>query len=442
MNNPKPEEIAIVLSPEQSQVREDVRAGRNILVTGAAGTGKSFLLKLINEDSAGTLGICASTGIAALGVGGMTIHSWAGVGIADKPAKQIAENLLSRKNEAYSRITRYKRLAIDEVSMIGSHLFTVLDHVFRLVRNEPQAPFGGMQIILFGDFLQLPPVGQAEDGTRFCFESPSWNEARIKVSMLTKVFRQEDAAFSSALNDLRTGTITPAARALLNSRHHRYVKDLRDPNPEIRAVIVHTHNADVDTINRDILRKLLGETKKFHAIDTGREPQLATLQKNCLAPAELALKVGAQVMLLKNLDPLGGLANGSIGIVTGFAKFGGMPMVKFTNGKISTLEPEEWSIKDGEICMATRQQVPLRLAWAITSHKCQGMTLDKIEVHLENVFEDGQAYVALSRAKTLEGLFIRSGGRASIRANSDAVEFYRRALAGEEPTPAKEFQLV
>lgn len=432
----------ITLSTEQEIVRADIRAGRNTLITGSAGTGKSTLLKVIREDSCGTLGICASTGIAAVAVGGMTVHSWAGVGIADRPAKDIAAGLLSKKNEAYTRILRYKRLAIDEVSMIGSHLFTTLDWVFRHVRKELEAPFGGMQLVLFGDFLQLPPVGQAEDGTRFCFESPSWEQARIKVAMLTKVFRQQDAAFSSALNDIRVGNLTPSARELLNSRHYGHVSDLADPSPEIKPVIVHTHNAEVDAINREILYKLPGDIKTFNASDSGRERELQTLQKNCLAPAELILREGAQVMLLKNLDPLGGLANGSIGIVTGFAVFGGMPTVKFANGITRTIERAEWSIKDGDRVLALRIQVPLRLAWAITAHKSQGMTIDKIEVHLGGVFEDGQAYVALSRARTLGGLYIRSGGRASIRANRDAVEFYRRALAGEDPVKPKEFQLV
>lgn len=436
----------IELSEEQAAVQQLVQGGRNVLITGSAGTGKSFLLRAILGDSKGTMGVSASTGIAAVNVGGMTVHSWAGVGIADQPAKRIAGMLMSRKGEAYQRITRYKRLAIDEVSMIGSHLFTTLDQVFRLVRREPEAPFGGMQLVLFGDFLQLPPVGQANDGTRFCFESPSWLDANIQTAMLTRVFRQEDAVFSSALNDIRLGILSASARELLNSRHigHHGEAAVPDPRPELRAVIVHTHNADVDAINREWLAKLPGASKTYMATDSGIPSALAVIQKNCLAPAELELREGSQVMLLKNLDPLAGFANGSVGVVTGFSTFGGYPTVKFSNGISRTIEKEDgkWEIKEGETVLAKRVQVPLRLAWAITAHKSQGMTLDKIEVHLDRAFEDGQAYVALSRARTLDGLFIRSGGRDCIRANADAVEFYRRALAGETVVEAKPFALT
>lgn len=416
--------VNISLSEEQENVIKAVLNGENILITGSAGTGKSTLLRELKSRIPETLPVAASTGISAINVSGMTIHSWAGIGLGTDSAAVIAKRLMENKNEAYFRIKNYKRLAIDEISMISGKLFNLLNEVFQIVRKS-DAPFGGMQMILIGDFLQLPPVikrAEDEEQGKFAFESTAWRAAGIKVAMLTRVFRQSDEAFSTALNEIRVGEPSDAARALLNARYR-----VHDEFSHIEPVLVHTHNVDVDSANADRLAAEPGDSEYFQARDTGRPGPLATLQANCLAPETLELKIGAQVMLLKNVDVPGGLANGSIGKVTEFSKTLKLPTVTFPNGRIFQADFDKFEIKDGGEVLACRSQIPLRLAWAITVHKSQGMTLDKIKVHLANVFEDGQAYVALSRARTAEGLFIQSGSRKNIRANRAAVEFYRTA---------------
>lgn len=419
--------VEITLSDDQRAVMDATERGESLLVTGSAGTGKSTLLREMDLKYQGSLSVCASTGIAAVNVGGLTIYSWAGIGIGigigDDTAANIAERLEKRRGEAYHRIRNYKMLAIDEISIISGKIFNLLDGVFQAVRKNGK-PFGGMQLILFGDFLQLPPViksAEEEAEGKFCFQSRAWKSAGIKVAMLKQVYRQKDQVFSSALNEIRMGEPSEAAYALLKARYNAL-----DEAPQIEPVLVHTHNADVDMANSERLMKIDGAEERYRAHDFGKPGPLATLQSNCLAPETLKLKIGAQVMLLKNLDPSGGLANGSIGKVTGFTKTK-LPQVEFTNGLTIDVDTEKFEIKSGGEVLASRTQIPLRLAWAITVHKSQGMTLDKIQVHLANVFEDGQAYVALSRASKAEGLFIKSGNRGNIRANSVAVEFYRKA---------------
>jgi ATP-dependent DNA helicase PIF1 len=422
---PAPKPIPpVILSPEQESCITAALRGDNILITGSAGTGKSTILREMQKRLPGDLPITASTGIAAINVGGMTLHSWAGIGIGEGTAEEIAKRLIDRKGDAYWRIKNHTRLAIDEISMISGRLFNLLDGVFQAVRKNGK-PFGGLQLILFGDFLQLPPVIknlQEEEEGKFAFQSKSWTEAKIKVAMLTKVWRQSDQLFSTALNEIRVGEPSEAARALLNARWHQ-----QDADTSIRPIIVHTHNIDVDQINEEHLSKIDLPPEIYQSVDKGFPGPLAILQKNCLAPETLRLKVGAQVMLLKNLDILNGFGNGSMGTITEFSAGLRLPMVRFTNGKTLTIDHADFEMKDGQTVLASRNQIPLRLAWAITAHKSQGMTLDKIEVHLEKVFEDGQAYVALSRARTADGLYIQSGSKKNIRANKAAVEFYRTA---------------
>lgn len=409
----------ITPSGEQQEALDYIRNGRNVLITGSAGTGKSTILKKLAEES--EIEVAASTGISAVNVGGMTINSWAGLGLGDREPEDIAKDLLDGRTRACKRILKAKRLAIDEVSMIHANLFELTDKVFRLVRKA-DVPFGGIQLILFGDFLQLPPVSKERFGKIFAFQSQAWRDAKIKVQMLTQVFRQEDAEFSSALNNVRIGNLTPDVLRILRSRYRA-----QDTKEGISPVIVYTHNADVEAVNNRKLDEMEGKPKVFESIDEGEPGPLETIRKNCLAPAELRLKVGAQVMLLKNVNPLDGLANGSIGKVVSFQPETGMPVVKFQRGGILTMEVHTWEIKAGDDVLASRTQIPLRLAWAITAHKSQGMTLDKIQVHLDKAFEYGQAYVALSRSRTLEGLFIESTKRGCIKAHPDAVNFYTRA---------------
>lgn len=419
----------IQLSEEQLSVREKLRDKKNLLITGSAGTGKSTLLKHLVDACDGRLPVTATTGIAAVGVSGMTLHSWAGIGLADDEPKALAARIVNKKGEALERIREYNRIAIDEISMMSRELFDKVDWVFRYVRKVHDVPFGGMQLVMFGDFLQLPPVtrGAVDDRNRFCFSAEAWRAAQVETCMLTKVFRQADADWSQALNEIRVGKLTKKTLQMLADRHNSYGKP-KDTMPDIRAVTVFTHNADVDMFNHDELEKIKNPEQVFEACDSGDQRFIEQLKKHCLAPTRLTLKIGAQVMLLKNLDPMNGLGNGSVGVVIGFSKFSREPQVKFANGMVRTLDRAKWEVKNCGTTLATRQQIPLRLAWAITVHKSQGMTLDKIEVHLKRAFEDGQAYVAMSRARTIEGLFIKNGNRDCIRANAEALAFYNGTL--------------
>lgn len=407
----------IQLSSEQEAVLLSIASGNNVLVTGSAGTGKSTILRELSRRYGGSLAITASTGIAAVNVGGMTIHSWAGLGLGEMSAEELAEQIYSRRGKVYRRIVSTERLAIDEISMIHGDLFQKIEQVFRVIR-ENHRPFGGMQLILFGDFLQLPPVSKQEE-CKFAFQSNAWASADIRVHCLKQVFRQQDQAFAAALNEIRLGNLSEDVRRMLRDR-----LNAEDPNPDVKAVTIYTHNTDVDATNLAELQKLPGPEKQYAAADTGEPSALKTLQKNCLAPEILRLKTGAQVMLLQNIDPIAGLANGSIGTVIAFDSLYGHPVVRFQNETVLTMDYHHWSLKNGDEILAERRQFPLRLAWAISAHKSQGMTLDKVAVHLDRAFECGQSYVALSRAKSLAGLFIRSSKIGCIRAHPEAVKFY------------------
>lgn len=411
------------LSEEQLAVLSDINGIKNILVTGSAGTGKSFLLKAIRKqflDNKINLAVCGSTGIAAVNVNGLTLHTWAGLGLAKGDPEVIVEKIRQNK-KAFSNLTRINHLALDEISMISGSLFQKLDKVFRMVRGRLDEPFGGMQLIMFGDFLQLPPVStSAKRPEKFAFQTKAWKDAKIKTHLLSKVFRQEELEFSKALDAVRIGEFNESVSKILNDCYQKEDKD-----PTFKPVVLHTHNKDADLINKSKLGEIDSELVDYEAKDEGSKKALKALER-CLLPKTLELKVGAQVMLCVNLEQDQGLVNGTLGKVVGFSNtFRELPIIEFQNGKKRTLELHEWKVDENGKTIGYRVQIPVRLAWAITVHKSQGMTLEKVEVHLGKAFEYGQSYVALSRAKTKEGLFIANGSRKSIKAHPDALKFYK-----------------
>lgn len=415
------------LSPEQLNVFAALQDGRNILVTGGAGTGKSFLLNKIRECLRPA--VTASTGIAALNISGCTLHSWSGYGIGRTPPGDFGVIVRTSKAPWHEsiryRMQRAKLLCLDEVSMMDARYLEAIDTILQIVRNDKR-PFGGLQIAFFGDFLQLPPV--AQDGRqRYAFQSPLWEAANIETHFLTKVYRQEDEFFASILARVRIGQLDSEVADFLQSRF------TPDPNPTIRGVIVHTHNAGADQTNATELGELVSrgaESRSYLCNDWAIDEHAHKVLDQCVAPNILNVCVGAQVMLLKNVNVAAGLANGSLGRVTAlspnavsvqFYDQAGNPTIHETIGVA------EWEFARGQTeIIARRRQIPLRLAWAITIHKSQGMSLDKIEAHLSRCFAPGQAYVALSRARTAAGLFIGGGPNVNIITCPHALDFYSK----------------
>lgn len=414
------------LSPAQLEVVKSFEQGNNLFITGGAGSGKSYLLSFLKRNYAGLgLEVTASTGIAAVNIGGSTIHSWAGIGLANLPIAQIIENLLSPKLARVRRkIRRARALAIDEISMISAEVFEILNKVFQAVRENDE-PMGGIQILLFGDFLQLPPVNRGGANFNFCFDSQTWRDLNLQSFVLDGSFRQSDETFVKILNNLRIGNLNKSDREILESRIA--IEDIS----AIRPTILTTHNLKVEQINSLELKKIPREEIVHQAEYFGEPAKIEFLKKNCLAPELLSLKVGAQVMMIKNTYQKEGIINGSLGIIRDFSPRKNYPVVEFSNKKILTIAPEEWLIErfDEEkkiiVTDARTNQVPLILAWAMTIHKSQGLTLDKISCDLSDAFSPGQVYVALSRARSLEGVFIKSINFEKIFVDHAAVKFYR-----------------
>lgn len=406
------------LSSQQSQILKSVLSGRPALITGPAGTGKSFLLKRICEElycNGVRYGVCGSTGVAAVNVGGLTLHSWAGIGLGEGHASNLAMNIRNNK-AALDRVSKSRVLIVDEISMIAGELLTKIDKVFKLVR-DCDLPFGGIQMVFVGDFLQLPPV----DG-HFAFESSAWKAAEVEVHVLTHIFRQEDEAFARALGQLRLGVIDEETRALFNSRAKAV-----DPNPEIKPVVITAKNAPAEAINKQNLDMLEGPSKIYYAVDTGSPSAMKLLDKGTI-PKELVLKVGARVMCLVNYSPESEVMNGTTGEVISFSEGSGKPLVRFDNGAEILMQEYTREISQDGRAIGTRKQIPLRLSWACSSHKIQGQTLDKVLVIMGDAFEYSQTYVALSRVRTIEGLFIRSINKNNISANPTALAFYESAV--------------
>lgn len=407
------------LNKEQAAVLSAVLSGKNVFFTGSAGTGKTFLLKrIVGSLPPKSTYATASTGVAACQIGGTTLHSFAGIGSGAAPLAQCVE--LAQRPGVRQHWTSCRHLIIDEVSMVEAQFFDKLEAIARSVRRSTE-PFGGIQVIVCGDFLQLPPVSRVKDKASFCFQSRSWRKV-IQVNMeLTEVRRQTDQSFISLLQAVRVGRVTEEVTArLMQSAYHKIERD------GILATRLCTHKDDVELTNENKLKQLPGAVRVFEALDS--DPSLVkTIDAQCPVSRLLQLKVGAQVMLTKNLEVQRGLVNGARGVVVDFQTGKqGLPRVRFLCGATEVLKQERWVFKAGGGLYHSRQQLPIKLAWAISIHKSQGMTLDCVEISLARVFESGQAYVALSRARSLEGLRVMDFDPGVVRADPDVLLFYRK----------------
>lgn len=385
----------------QAEALDILKTGAHVFLTGEAGSGKTHVVNtyaaFLREHEV-AYAVTASTGIAATHIRGMTIHSWSGIGVRaaldDEELRQIAENRYVGK-----RVKKARVLIIDEISMLDGRILSLVERVCRRVRRAG-LPWGGLQIVLVGDFFQLPPVAAAGETAQFAFESPAWEALAPTVCYLTEQHRQEDERFLAILSAIRSGSFSAKERGHIEER---LVEAEGLPDGEMTRLF--SHNADVDTINAAELRRLPGKACSFVMAARGPERLVGTLKRGCLSPERLDLKEGATVMFTKN-NPAEGYVNGTLGTVEGFAGGSRLPIVRTRDGERVTVEPADWTVNDGEEVLARISQLPLRLAWALTIHKSQGVSLDAAVMDLSQVFEYGQGYVALSRVRRLSGVHL------------------------------------
>ena len=388
-------------------------SGRSALLTGAAGTGKTYLLNTFIAQArkrGKKVSVTATTGLAATHLGGNTIHSWSGIGVSDHLPNNFFERLSKTRRDV---ISKTDVLIIDEISMLHDFRLDMIDKVLRTVRENDQ-PFGGIQLVMSGDFFQLPPVNRPnEQGGGFVVYSDAWQELQPAVLYLERQYRQNDEQLLEILTALRTGDVR---------RHHVEAllarTEIEPPDGDITEL--HTVNVDVDDINIQKLAELPGEERSYQQTTTGSKIYVENLQRSVLAPENLVIKLGALVMAVKN-SPQKLYANGSIGTVVDFEPLTEYPVVEFRDGCRVTMVPDVWELRDGERKRASISQVPLRLAWAITVHKSQGMTLDAAKIDLRKAFVEGMGYVALSRVRDLDNLYLYGINRRALEVSPDAL---------------------
>jgi ATP-dependent DNA helicase PIF1 len=417
----------------QSLALEIMLSGENVLLTGPAGSGKTFVLnqfiKLAKSEGK-KVSVTATTGLAATHLGGTTIHSWAGIGILDELPNGFADHIAKGRREI---IEKTDALIIDEISMLHDYRFDMVDQACRLVRGKPDVPFGGIQVIMSGDFFQLPPINRGDSRAgSFVVNSNVWQELDPTVCYLGEQYRQEDEELLGILNAIRAGDVRRRhAEALLD----RVIQSVGDYDEDITQL--HTTNVDVDRINEQRLKQLGGDEVSYTQATTGGASYVDSLSRSVLAPQVLRLKKGALVMAVKNSQDRK-YVNGSIGHVIDFEKGTDYPIVEFRNGRIVTMMPDTWELRDGDKKRASISQIPLRLAWAITVHKSQGMTLDSAVIDLRRAFVEGMGYVALSRLKDLNSLHLYGINSLALRV-SDEAQSIDGALRSRSAQDTKKF---
>ena len=399
---------------KQGLALEIMLSGESVLLTGPAGAGKTFVLNQFikfAKSEGKHVSVTATTGLAATHLGGTTIHSWAGIGVMDSLPQRYADHVTKGRREI---IEKTDVLVIDEISMLHDYRLDMVDEACRLIRKKPDVPFGGIQVIMSGDFFQLPPINR--DGGRmggFVVHSNAWRELDPTICYLEEQHRQDDEILLDILNALRGGDIR---------RHHaERLLGRVDIEPPADTILteLHTVNIDVDRLNEARLDELEGDELFYTQSTTGASNYVENLQRSVLAPATLRLKKGALVMAVKNSADRK-YANGSIGTVIDFEPGTEYPVVEFRNGRTVSMQPDSWELRDGDKKRAQISQIPLRLAWAITVHKSQGMTLDAARIDLRKAFVEGMGYVALSRVKNLENLYLSGINRMALSVSEDA----------------------
>jgi ATP-dependent DNA helicase PIF1 len=436
------------LSKEQKIAFDKYVQGNNIFITGPGGTGKSELIRMIYKHAISQfkdIYVTALTGCASiiLNCKAKTLHSWAGIGLGNRTTEQLITKIKKNKNlKAIWKKTDI--LVVDEVSMLSLKLFNMINAIGKAIRKNKK-PFGGIQLIFSGDFYQLPPVGDKDDleTQRFCFESDDWNSVfhRDCQIELKKIFRQTDEIYSTILNQIREGIIKKRSNKLLLE----YVGRQKDPNLVVEPTKLYPTKKRVEQINISKMLTLHGDEKEYKMkyvkdlemtkaekemrrqfTDQELQIELDFLSENLICEKEIKMKIGAQVMCIINIKTELGdilICNGSQGIITEFCEFTGCPKVKYNNGVHMVMNRHVWISE--KIPGIGVSQIPLILSWALTIHKSQGATLDAAEIDVgSGIFECGQTYVALSRVKSLNGLYLTSFDVMRIRINKKVKEFY------------------
>jgi len=438
----------MIFDADQKAALARINEGRNTFVTGPAGTGKSSITVEAIRRRLGdrSLKVSATTGVAALNlrdklaamfgqhVDTSTVYRWAGIGLGPKHGQSFDEYFQYMRtrgrsfNGACARIKATRTLIIDEVSMLPGRILEFVDYVCQMVRADDR-PFGGIQVIAVGDFLQLPPVSKT-GRYDWAFQSETWDALDFSNVTLRQVHRQDDPDFISILNQFREGTVTKEGAAILKKRVAVF--------PKASILRLFTHNTQVDKWNSYQLGTIDSPEHVFTAHGEGPSDEVEWLQKNLVTPTELKIKVGARVMVTANLPSGDGetlaAANGDMGEVIGWKA--DSVAVRLDSGAVLDVEPHTWDFDPTtEAETGTFIQFPLRLAWACTIHKSQGLTLDRALIDIRAAREPGQAYVAVSRVKSLAGLHLKDWFQGMF-ISPDAKEFHRRIAAGYSPEAA------
>ena len=418
---------------EQKIAFNVLKTGANVFLTGGPGTGKTFLLnQYINflRENKINYSVVAPTGIAAMHVGGSTVHSFFGLGISDRFDDMQIDAACSKRH-VYQKVKDMKVLVLDEVSMLSPEIFGAIDGILKNIKQTKKV-FGGIQVVLCGDFFQLPPVQKVKKIRRFAYHKDLWETLDLKVCYLKQKFRQQKGEkLISILDEMRSGSVSEDSMTAFRGRYNK------DPQKKgNKNIKLFTHNADVESINQKELDSIENSKNFFIATKKGSKRDIEKIFSYSMVLEKLELKVDALVVFIKN-NINRGYINGTVGKVVSFDTVTGNPQVEIFSGRVIDVLKEEWTVGvDSGAVTAIVEQLPLRLAWAMTVHKSQGMTLDSAEIDLSKTFEKGQGYVALSRLKTLDNLKLLGLNQKALEVDPDVIRidkiFQKKSNAAEE----------
>jgi ATP-dependent exoDNAse (exonuclease V) alpha subunit len=412
----------------QTQALTILKTGKNVFLTGEPGSGKTYVINqyISYLRSHGIEpAITASTGIAATHIGGMTIHSWSGIGIKNSLSSGEL-NFIATNDYVKKRVSSADILIIDEISMLPPDTLNMIDLICKEVKKN-QKPFGGMQVVLVGDFFQLPPVAKSvtsdfsqenffdKPSIRFAYDSPIWQQAEFTSCYITEQYRQDDNDLISLLSKIRNNEFDEPALAHIENRK---IDSISVPN---NVPKLYSHNVDVDAVNYQMLDKIIGETQYYPMKTKGHEALVNVMKKGCLSPENLYLKIGASIMFTKN-NQKDGFVNGTLGVVEGFDPQSNLPIIKIRSGRKIKADYADWAVEEDGKIKGKLSQIPIRLAWAITVHKSQGISLDEAVIDLSRVFEFGQGYVAISRVKRLSGVYILGWNERAFQVDPEVLK--------------------